>query len=195
MYNLTIPGWMPESELKLLEDLAFKVPVNGVIIEVGPFLGRSSWCFAKTAPTATVYCLDIWDPSEHPFTPPSSFDDGVLDDFGKAENVQQTEGTLANFKHFTSDCPNIVPMRGRSPESFVGWTTKADLIFLDGLHHNPGFHKDLVFWIEHLKPGGTISGDDCARTHPDVLWTIHDLCKDRGLAFQVKGRIWSITLD
>lgn len=193
MYNLAIPGWMPESQLKLLEALALRVPPNGTIIEVGSFAGRSSWCFAKTASTAQVYCLDIWNTSEYPYTPPASYDNAVRSDFGNAINSQQTEGTLENFKHFTRDCPNITPIRGRSPVDFTNWSVKADLIFLDGLHHNPGFHADLVFWFDRLKAGGTICGDDCARSHPDVLWTVHDFCKDRDLEFSVKGRIWSIT--
>lgn len=177
MSNLTIPGWMHESQLKLLEALALKVPANGTIIEIGSFVGRSSWCFAKTAPTAQLFCLDIWNIAEHPYTPPTAYDNSIRADFGNAANAKQTEGTLENFKHFTQDCPNITALRGSSPTDFKSWTAKADLIFLDGLHHNPGFRADLLFWFQHLKPGGTICGDDCARSHPDVLWTVHDFCK------------------
>ncbi len=198
MYNLAIPGWMPEGELKILEALALKVPKGGTIVEIGPFCGRSSWCWAKTAPTATVYCLDPWDPVEHPFHPPVKLkthdeSDECGSDFGKANNLLETVATLKNFKLYTADCPNIVPMQGYSPTDFKSWSIPADLIFLDGLHHNPGFAADLHFWFWHVKKGGIICGDDCARTHPDVLWTIHDFAKDLGLTFSVTGRIWQIT--
>jgi hypothetical protein len=43
-----------------------------------------------------------------------------------------------------------------------------------------------------VKPGGILCGDDCARTHPDVLWTIDDFCKDRGIPFTVERRIWMV---
>ncbi len=43
-----------------------------------------------------------------------------------------------------------------------------------------------------MKPGGILCGDDCARTHPDVLWTIDDFCKDLGVPFTVERRIWMI---
>jgi len=41
-YNLNIPGWMLERELKILSELAKYVPENGSILEVGCFLGSST---------------------------------------------------------------------------------------------------------------------------------------------------------
>src|SRR5258707_3618142 len=71
-YNLNIPGWMPESELKILEEVAQTIPKGGRMVEVGPFCGRSSWCLAKSAdPSVKVTCLDIWDTSIHPYHPPT----------------------------------------------------------------------------------------------------------------------------
>jgi hypothetical protein len=194
-YNLKIPGWMPESELRIIEQLAATIPPGGAMVEVGPFCGRSSWCWAKSAdPSVTVYCLDIWDPSQHPYTPPSSLssDGAAQGDFGVAESVEQTVGTLENFKRNTRDCPNVVAMRGASPRDFRDWNTPLDLVFLDGVHHNPIFWEDLNFWFWKLKPGGVCCGDDCARTHPDVLWGIHDFAKAHDLTFFVQGRIWLI---
>ena len=193
MYNASIPGWMPKSQLKILETIVSKVPTNGTIIEVGSFVGRSSWCIAKTAPTAKVYCLDIWNAELYPHAPPVSLDPNViLDDFGNAESIEQAKGSLENFKFFTKDCPNIIPVRGTSPTDFSAWDVKADLVFLDGIHSNPGFKADLEFWINHVKPGGIYCGDDCSRAHEDILWTIYDFCREKDLVFKVDGRIWTI---
>jgi hypothetical protein len=41
-YNLSIPGWMYEQELKILSVLAGYVPENSSILEVGCFLGSST---------------------------------------------------------------------------------------------------------------------------------------------------------
>lgn len=195
-YNLDIPGWMPEPELKILERLARTVPAGGAMLEVGPFCGRSSWCWSKTvALGATVTCIDIWDPVEHPFSPPSkSSDDAVSDeDFGKTSREKGTWGTRENFDWYTRDCTNITAIRGRSPDDFRDWPIDSlDLVFLDGLHHNPGFHADVTHWFWRVKPGGILCGDDCARTHPDVLWTIDDFCKDLGIPFTVERRIWMV---
>lgn len=192
-YNLSIPGWMPESELKTLEQLAMTIPPGGRMVEVGPFLGRSSWCWAKSVdPSVTVTCLDIWNPAEHPFHPPATIGQpGAINaDFGVAEKLEYVVGTLENFRRYTGDCPNIETIQGASPYDFRHWKDPLDLVFLDGVHHNPVFWDDLNFWFWKLKPGGVCCGDDCARTHPDVLWGVHDFAKNHGLTFFVTGRIW-----
>lgn len=194
-YNLSIPGWMPESELIIIEQLASTIPPQGEMVEVGSFCGRSSWCWARSVPEdVKVYCIDIWDPAAHPFTPPARIgaeSEPPASDFGHVADIRLASGSLQNFLNYTSDCPNIVPMRGASPGDFADWPQESlDLIFLDGVHHNPGFREDLNFWYWRLKPGGTLCGHDCARTHPDVLWTVHDFCKDLQLRFLVQERIW-----
>jgi Methyltransferase domain len=194
-YNLRIPGWMPEHELRIIEQVARTIPKHGKMVEVGPFCGRSSWCWAKSVdPTVSVICLDIWDPSQHPFHPPAVIgtQDTTSPDFGVADSLEQVVGTLANFRHFTRDCPNIVAIQGASPYDFQGWNEPMDLVFLDGVHHNPIFWDDLSFWFWKLKPGGLFCGDDFARTHPDAVWGVHDFAKNHDLTFFVQGRLWFI---
>ena len=195
-YNLDIPSWMPEPELKLLERLARTIPPGGAMLEVGPFCGRSSWCWAKSVhPSVSVICVDIWDPVEHPYHPPVKTEPNAVieTDYGKATSVQRALGTRDNFDFYTRDCPNIVAIRGRSPDDFPAVPeNRFDLVFLDGIHHNPFFHRDVVHWYPRVKPGGILCGDDCARTHPDVLWTVDDFCKDLAVPFVVERRIWMI---
>src|SRR3954468_1851447 len=128
-YNLKIPGWMPETKLKALEEIAHTSPRKGVMVEVGPFCGRSSWCWAKSAdPSVTVYCLDIWNPAEHPYHPPAEVGkpETINTDFGNVDNIEQAVGSLENFRRYTSDCPNIVPIRGASPYDFTSWYEPLD---------------------------------------------------------------------
>jgi predicted O-methyltransferase YrrM len=194
-YNLNIPGWMPESELKIIEQVAGTIPKYGKMVEVGPFCGRSSWCWAKSVdPTVRVACLDIWNTAEHPYYPPAVVggENTTNADFGVVDRVEQAEGTLENFRHFTRDCSNIVPIRGASPYDFQAWKEPLDLVFLDGVHHNPIFWDDLNFWFWKLKPGGLCCGDDYARTHPDVVWGVHDFAKNHNLTFFVQGRLFFI---
>jgi len=195
-YNLDIPGWMPEPELKILERLARLIPPGGAMLEVGPFCGRSSWCWSKSAhPDVTITCVDIWDPSEHPYTPPTLVDPDAVagQDFGKTDHDKGNWGTRENFERYTRDCLNIIALQGHSPDDFTHWPLDSlDLVFLDGIHHNPGFHADVVHWYARVKPGGILCGDDCARTHPDVLWTIDDFCKGLSIPFTVERRIWML---
>jgi SAM-dependent methyltransferase len=192
-FNLQIPGWMPEHELRVIEDLARRVKPHGNVVEVGSFCGRSSWCWAKSVhPTVKVHCLDIWDPSAHPYHPPVAGEkDSDLGRFGMASDWREAIGSLENFQRYTADCPNIVAHRGASPGDFASWPpASADLVFLDGVHHNPTFARDLEFWWERLKPGGIFCGDDHARTHPDVIFTVLDFATQLRLNYAVKGRLW-----
>lgn len=195
-YNLDIPGWMPEAELKILERLAHTIPAGGAMVEVGPFCGRSSWCWSRSvAADVAITCIDIWDPVEHPYSPPAKCDPDAIsgEDYGKTSRDRGSWGTRENFDYYTRDCENITAVKGRSPDDFQDWPTDSlDLVFLDGVHHNPVFHADVTHWFPRVKPGGMLCGDDCARTHPDVLWTIDDFCKERGIPFTVERRIWMI---
>jgi hypothetical protein len=108
-YNLDIPGWMPESELKILERLALTIPAAGAMLEVGPFCGRSSWCWAKSVhPSVSITCVDIWNPAEHPYHPLAKIGQHAeIDaDFGKVTTVERALGTKENFDHYTRDCHN-----------------------------------------------------------------------------------------
>jgi len=185
---------MPESELKTLEQLAYTVPEYGRILEVGPFCGRSSWCWAKSVdPTVRVTCLDIWSLSGHTYFPPAQIGGpGGYNEFGFADTEERAKGTLENFEYYTRDCPNIEAIRGASPYDFKNWTEPLDLVFLDGVHHNPGFWDDLNFWFWKVKPGGLCCGHDFARPHPDTVWGVQDFAKYHGLTFLVQGRIWVI---
>lgn len=192
-YNLSIPGWMPKDHLEIVEKLAANVPLDGLIIEIGPFVGRTTWCLAKTAPTATVISIDIWDTGEHPYYPPAVVGDVPEDDFGCASSVDKMQGTLKNFLSNVADCPNVMPVTARSPDGFRHLSVKsADLIFIDGVHHNPGFSDDINFWWDHVKSGGVMAGDDCAPTHPDVEVTLREFSIQKNVEFETHGRIWMI---
>jgi hypothetical protein len=60
-YNTNIIGHMVESELKVIEEWAYNIPKNGVIVEIGTFFGRSAVCWAMSSdPSVKIYCGDIW---------------------------------------------------------------------------------------------------------------------------------------
>jgi predicted O-methyltransferase YrrM len=194
-YNLDIPGWMPETELKVIEALASAIPDGGAMVEVGSFCGRSSWCWARSAPDVSVTCIDIWDTAEHPYVPPALTGPNAVsgNDFGRADDGRAAWGTLENFLRYTADCPNIAPIRGRSPDDFLHWPEDSlDLVFLDGVHHNPVFRADVEHWYRRVRPGGVLCGDDCADTHPDVRATLEEFCGWHGIGFTVASRIWML---
>jgi hypothetical protein len=157
---------MPEPELKSLKRRARTIPAGGAMVKVGPFCGRSSWCWSKSvAQDVAITCIDIWDPQEHPFSPPSKVDEDSpsSEDFGKTSRRDGANGSRENFVFYTRGCDNITAVKGRCPETFQGWPLDSlDLVFLDDVHHSPVFHADVCHWFASAKPGGMLCGDDCA---------------------------------
>lgn len=152
MYNLDIPGWMPEYDLKILENLAYQMPDGAQILEVGSFAGRSAWCLAKSAKNSTVHCVDRWDTSVG------------ISEKGLMSIDPHPQGFVPyswqEFKKNTSDCDNIISHQGFSPTDFLKWDIELDMIFIDDDHKTVEFVDNLEHWFKYLKPGGILAGHD-----------------------------------
>ena len=58
-YNDSIPGWFTEEDNIVALKLAQAVPENGIIVEIGSFVGKSAWHWANSAhPSVKIYCID-----------------------------------------------------------------------------------------------------------------------------------------
>jgi predicted O-methyltransferase YrrM len=185
-YNLDIPGFMSVRDLEVLEHLAQRVPENGIIVEVGSFMGRSSWALAKSCDkTVNVICVDAW--------PPYTFNN---EDLKKLSAYQEgMEFDISHFRKNISDCPNIEVMEGCSTE--IPWEKERliDLIFIDGDHESPGVNNDLECWFERLKPDGIFSGHDFnVGVFPDVCKAVIEKSEKENLPFKLfeKSAIWVI---
>lgn len=153
LYNLAIPGPMHIFDLQVIEEWASLVPENGVVVEVGSHLGRSSYCWAKSIPeTATLYCIDTWDDSKKQFDPKINED-----------MVNRYEIFLEN----TKTCKNIIPIKGKAPNiNYPG--NPIDIFYIDASHTNPEDLKIIMHFIKFLKPNAKICGHDYSDLFPDV---------------------------
>lgn len=153
--NTEIPGWMHEADLLALETLARMVPENGVVIEVGAFLGRSTWMWSKTIPaTAELHVVDdwAWMPTEDQYGP--NLPGYPLD---------RSKSPRELFEHYTADCSNITPYQGQSWEIEIPELKdrKADLLFLDAGHGEFDVKRDVMHWLDYIDTERTIlCGDD-----------------------------------
>ena len=166
------------------------------MLEVGPLrravelgAGRS-----RSTRRVTVYCADIWNPAEHPYHPPHhhrrSDADPTRPDFGVADDVMHCVGTLENFSAIRRTPRNIRPPWRASPKDFRDWTEPLDLVFLDGVHHNPIFWDDLNFWFWRLKPRRRRLRRRL-RPHPPRRGLGRpEFAKNHNLTYLMEGRIW-----
>lgn len=154
-YNLSIPGQVSEYQLKAIELVATLVPKNATIVETGSLYGRTSWAWAKSVdPSVTLYCVDPWVGNE-----------GIR----ALEKQSGVEYSYQTFKSFVSDCPNLKPIQGFSPDCVRSWEKPIFLLYDDAVHKNPGLKKNLDFWSGFLDKNGIICGDDFRPRFPDVM--------------------------
>ncbi len=167
-YRTDIPGFMNIEELQTLEKWAKEIPQQGIIVEIGSFMGRTSWTLAQSChPTVQVYCVDPW-----PLYRISDTMKQVMDDYREPYNY-----CFETFQHNTNECHNLSPLRGKSHE--VPWPSdkKIDLVFIDARHQSPHVEQDLATWLPRLKPGGILAGHDyIPERYPDVCRAVRDIC-------------------
>jgi len=172
-YDTNVLGWMTESELKIIESLAKEVPPNGIIVEVGSMFGRSAICWASSAPSSTVYCIDFFY-ENFKSTHAMDVDHCILNRFplsGKEYNIKSE--FIKNIKHLS----NICMIQGKSPEEFPVIDKEIDLFFLDAAHSNPSDWDNLCYFAPLVREGGIICGHDYHPECPDIIENVNRISK------------------
>lgn len=188
-YNVDIPGFMSIRDLEVLEHLAGQVPKNGLIVEIGSFMGRSSWALAKSCDSSVqVNCVDPW--------PKYTLSEEDLESMAGYKEGMKLE--FSTFQKNTKDCPNITAIEGCSTE--VEWPDDRliDLLFIDGDHESPGVENDLECWFKRLKPQGILAGHDFnLGSFPDVCRAVISKSEKEQLPFKLfdSSAIWVIERD
>jgi len=174
MYDLNIEGIMLESELIQIKNWAESVPANGVIVEVGSFLGRSSVAWASSCdPSVTVYCIDI---------------------FNIGDNHYEI------FKKNTGNLKNIIPIKGKSPHDIMYLEIPIDIFFLDADHKNPSDLDNIEYFLPFIKKGGLLCGHDytpgSGSILPDIEKNIKLLEKrlDQPVTLYPSTSLWSFNI-
>jgi len=172
MYDLTIPGWANENQLKEIERLAKTIPKYGKIVELGAFLGRSSYAWAKSChPTVKVYCIDHWSGWK---LKESDFNQSVVPPVGWTPNLTCSEEL---FKKYTKKCENIIPIKAYSP--YLVWKEgPIDLVYIDDGHEYENTKANIEFWYEKVKKGGIVCGDDYSTYWPSVIKAVDEIAQE-----------------
>jgi hypothetical protein len=171
--DTNIPGQTSERELTTMARLARSLPADSVVVETGCLFGRSTYVWAKNAPHSTVYALD-------PFVRAEWIVKWVEIPLGVSRPF-----SLDAFLYYTSSARNIHPVVGYSPDSVAGWNIAIDVYFEDAVHENPGFSRNVDFFLQHLKPGGIFCGHDFRWNYGDITRKVIDTANEWGVDFSV----------
>lgn len=146
-----IPGWFNYSES--YDVIVDKIPDDGVIVEIGSFLGRSTHYLATSLFNANkfdvkIFCIDTFEgSSEH-------------------ANIKLPKDFLFMFKEnlkFFTGRDMVIPIQSRSdnPDTLALFEKESvDYIMVDGAHEYDAVKEDIVNWWPKLKSTGVMFGDD-----------------------------------
>jgi predicted O-methyltransferase YrrM len=171
-YNNQIPGWMWETDLKILSALAENVVENGNILEIGSFLGRStSALFYSKLPSVNLTIVDSFEINDrynifmnNYFRLSQMQGDEEL--FLSAQKVVKSYNSFfEGFKHcLGEEIYSQIDINVMHHKNYVP-NKKFDMVFIDGDHSFKEVTGDISKYIDDE---ALIAGDDFHSVHPDI---------------------------
>ena len=122
-----LEGWMGSEDCEALYKEASKVK-NGLIVEIGCFMGRSTKIMALASPTSEIVSID-------PLT-------SVHNSLGHL-----TPDEVYTRLHKAMEGFNWTHIRRKSQD--VKWDKPIDLLFIDGDHHAKPLKRDIELFVPH----------------------------------------------
>jgi hypothetical protein len=197
-YSKVVHGWFFSSHVNVLTILLDKEKTE-CVIELGSWLGRSAEYFARNAPNAVIFAVDIWDNSV------------ILQDKHYCMNPENLailnvgplhERFMSNMWEYKYQISKDGTVRGMLPlrmDAVAGLRllkeagVVPDVVYVDANHHFEGVYRDISATIE-LFPNAHIVGDDY--DYPDVRRAVLLCAKEHNLGIYESGnKCWTYSKD
>ena len=154
-----VKGFLPKNEAAALYDAAVSVEVDGPLLEVGSYCGKSSVYLGYAAQSIgrVLYALDHHRGSEENQAGWEHHDPELID---KQKGVMDT---LPYFRDaiFAAGLEHVViALVGHSGVIARNWTTPLSFLFIDGGHGEEPAKADFNGWVPKVKEGGTLAIHD-----------------------------------
>ena len=154
-----VRGFLPKNEAAALYDAAVAVEVDGPLLEVGSYCGKSSVYLGYAAQSIgrVLYALDHHRGSEENQAGWEHHDPELID---KQKGVMDT---LPYFRDaiFAAGLEHVViALVGHSGVIARNWTTPLSFLFIDGGHGEEPAKADFNGWVPKVKEGGTLAIHD-----------------------------------
>lgn len=153
---LKIDGWMTETELDWLYNMAMSMPTNSLIVEIGAWKGRSTAAlYTGAGMNKAVVTVDTWQ--------------GQPDIINMVREAKQNDifGIFINNMYSLGIIPQLYIPNTSGPQYIYSdsiyasecfYDNSIEFLFIDGDHTNAW--KDLIAWFPKIHVGGIISGHD-----------------------------------
>lgn len=146
-------AWFGDASCQALADLYAKTDgVDGRVIEVGCWEGRSTIALANACHPEIVHAVDTWQGSPGEVS---------------AELAAERD-VFAQFKRnvFSETCGNVEPFRMDWRDYFAARTTPIRFLHIDACHSYEEVRDNIAAALPLMAPGSVICGDDAH--HPPV---------------------------
>ena len=147
----TIPGFLGESEARLLGTIAACVARDGAIVEIGSFKGKSTVMLGKVAAhygLGPVMAID-----------PHNFNNAELEAHRTSPEASSYEEFLKNVEA-ASVRDRVEVHRAYSTDMAAGWKRPIGFLWIDGDHSYRGAKADFDGFMPHLQAGGVVAFHD-----------------------------------
>ena len=154
-----VKGFLPKNEAAALYDAAVAVEVDGPLLEVGSYCGKSSVYLGYAAQSIgrVLYALDHHRGSEENQAGWEHHDPELID---KQKGVMDT---LPYFRDAIFDAGLehvVIALVGHSGVIARNWTTPLSFLFIDGGHGEEPAKADFNGWVPKVKEGGILAIHD-----------------------------------
>lgn len=181
-----IDGWLSQSEATGLYLMARGLPQAAVIVEIGSWQGKSTFCLAKGLRSGKIYAID-------PFNADAGFDVESSQVYTTLKGARDLLDIFNdNMKNFNAG-KNIVVKKGYS-EQFANDFDLIDFLFIDGDHSIAGCKKDYQLYSGKVRKGGFIAFHDYYPDRPELgpTYVINELVKksDEFIFYKQFDSLW-----
>ncbi|MDQ2719284.1 MAG: class I SAM-dependent methyltransferase [Bacteroidota bacterium] len=147
-----LDGWLSDNEALGLYSIAAMQPRNAIVVEIGSWQGKSTYCISKGLRSGKVYAID-------PFNADAGLDKGNEDEYSQKKGDKNLLEKFKNNMQQLNVLSKIVIKKGYSWQ-FHNDFEKIDFLFIDGDHSIKGCQADFDLYSPRIVPGGFIAFHD-----------------------------------
>lgn len=157
--------------------------LDGDIIELGSWEGRSTIALANVATPAEIIAVDTWQGSsdEHP--------EHSTVQLARERDVFAT--FQRNVRNFTQG--NVVAVRSDIHQFLAGYQGRMRFVHIDASHDYASVRRTLSEVLPHLVPGAIVCGDDflsASEQRLDLNRGVERAVRESLPGFQTSGNFW-----
>lgn len=187
-----IDGWLSPHEARLLYQIAKSVSVDGDIVEIGSWKGKSTIALAYGIKASGIKrTIAAVDPHKGIVLP------------GQNKPMESTRTRFMRHIRISKVDDIVRPYVMTSLQASKIWNTPIAVLFIDGIHDYVHAKEDYINWIHYVVDNGVIAFHDCfcgvdevgmaaleVMAHAD---TISDIGTVGSILYGIKGKAQGIS--